>query len=254
MDEQLNSVNAEQENVVDSQLENEQKETVETVNADKEEVATSKQKEKPVQTQEENAKIAAARRTAEQKAKDDVIAEMYGETHGIKTYAEYQAAIARQREQEQLDEMVKKDVPEEVAKELLENRKFREEVKARDYDAQIEKQKVALKDRPFFVELEPDIDVLIKDSKSKGQLIDVEVAYKYLRGDKMEELLSKTKDDTTKRVVADIHDRAKRAGGISPDAGGADDVDISDINIDMAAAFGNDPKDIAKYVKKQTRR
>lgn len=63
------------------------------------------------------------------RAKDELIAEMYGESHGIRTYAQYQEALAKQRETEQLEQM-KKDLPEDVAKEIIENRKFREKAEA----------------------------------------------------------------------------------------------------------------------------
>lgn len=98
MDELLTSVNAEQ--VSDESSQTEQV-TSESVNG---EVATP-QNEKPVQSAEENAKYAAIRREAEQKAaakaKDEMIAEMYGESHGIYTYADYQKALAEQKAAEE---------------------------------------------------------------------------------------------------------------------------------------------------------
>ena len=98
MDELLTSVNAEQVSDESSQTEQENSESVNG------EVATP-QNEKPVQSAEENAKYAAIRREAEQKAaakaKDEMIAEMYGESHGIYTYADYQKALAEQEAAEQ---------------------------------------------------------------------------------------------------------------------------------------------------------
>lgn len=52
--------------------------------------------QKPVQDAETNAQFARVRREAEQKARDSVIAELYGD-QGIRTYAEYQQALQRQR-------------------------------------------------------------------------------------------------------------------------------------------------------------
>jgi hypothetical protein len=94
MDELLTSVNAEQVSDEGSQVEQEVSESV------SEEVAPS-QNEKPVQTPEQNAEFAKVRREAETKARDAVIAEMYGESHGIHTYAEYQKALADQKAAEQ---------------------------------------------------------------------------------------------------------------------------------------------------------
>lgn len=114
-----------QENVVDSQEEQAEtpKESVEEV-----EVAEQPKEEKPVQDEETNAKFAEVRRKAETEAKDKVIAEMYGESHGIYSYSDYQKALDQQKEQEELTELTKKDIPEEVAKELMEARKLKEEV------------------------------------------------------------------------------------------------------------------------------
>lgn len=68
----------------------------EPVEANNAEVAEPQQESKPVQTAEENAKFAAIRRQAEQKAMDKVIAEIYG-SQGIHTYADYQEALRRQQ-------------------------------------------------------------------------------------------------------------------------------------------------------------
>lgn len=91
------TVNAEPAGNVEPQATEQVETTVnEPVNAGKEEVATSPQEDKPVQTAEDNARFAKIRREAEQRAKDAVIAEMYGQ-QGITTYAQYQEAIQRQQ-------------------------------------------------------------------------------------------------------------------------------------------------------------
>ena len=99
MEENLNVVNDTQTGNVDGQTETQETTGTESVT---EEVATS---QKPVQSAEENSKYAAIRREAEQKAamkaKDEMIAEMYGESHGIYTYAEYQKALAEQKAAEE---------------------------------------------------------------------------------------------------------------------------------------------------------
>jgi hypothetical protein len=56
---------------------------------------------KPVQSSEENAKYADMRRKTETETKDKMIAEMYGTSHNIHTYADYQKAIASQKETEE---------------------------------------------------------------------------------------------------------------------------------------------------------
>jgi len=94
MEENLNVVNDTQTGNVDGQTEQVNSESVNTEVAA---VQNDKPVEKPVQTPEQNAEFARVRREAETKAKDAVISEMYGESHGIHTYAEYQAALAKQQ-------------------------------------------------------------------------------------------------------------------------------------------------------------
>lgn len=99
-EEQVNSVNAEAVEVVTPQ----ETEITETPNVEAEASVTPEvaEPEKPQQSPEENAKFAKIRREAEAKAqaqaKDAVIAEMFGESHGITTYAEYQKAVQAERE------------------------------------------------------------------------------------------------------------------------------------------------------------
>lgn len=90
MDESILSPNDGQETVVESQ------ETVQDTSVENSQVADVK----PVQSREERAEFAQVRRDAESKARDSMIAEMYGESHGIKTYADYQKALAEQAQQE----------------------------------------------------------------------------------------------------------------------------------------------------------
>lgn len=93
------SVNAESVANVEPQ-ETEQIESTESVHG---EVATP-QEEKRVQSAEENAMYAQIRREAESKAQDKLIAELYGESHGIYSKADYDRAVQAQREEAQRQE------------------------------------------------------------------------------------------------------------------------------------------------------
>jgi hypothetical protein len=142
MGEENLNLNEGQENVVDSQTEQVDA-TVETVNADNADVTPGKQETKPVQSAEENARYADIRRKAEAEAKDKVIDEMYGASHGIHTYAEYQAAIAKQQEEEKLNELLNEGISEKFATELIENRKFCEQIQAEQKSKQQQEQQQA---------------------------------------------------------------------------------------------------------------
>lgn len=97
----FNSVDAGQENVVDSQ---ETEQTAE-VNSEGSEVATEQPAEKPVQSAEDNARFAEIRRRTESEARDKTIAELYGD-QGITTYAQYQEALRQQQEAEQRQQYI----------------------------------------------------------------------------------------------------------------------------------------------------
>lgn len=123
------------------------------------EVATPQQNEKPVQSAEENARFAQVRREAEQKAyakaQDELISNMYGVSHGIHTYAEYQAALDKQEQEQRLSELLEQNIPEEYATEMLENRKFREQFEAEKQAKEQQKQQQA--DFQDFMSAFPDV-------------------------------------------------------------------------------------------------
>ena len=92
-------------------------EEVESVSS---EVATEQPKQ--VQSQEENSKFAEVRRKAEQEAQDKLISEMYGQSHGIYTKADYDKAVRQQKEAEMLEQMKSDEVdPKEIYNALKES-------------------------------------------------------------------------------------------------------------------------------------
>lgn len=119
----------------------------------------------------------------------------------------------------------------------------------------LNQEKEPLKTKVYFKELEPEIDRLITDSIGRGVDVSVEAAYHYLRGQKLEELMGQTKSKTEKQTLANIQDRMNRGvsrGLVESESRNADAT--TDIDRGMAEAFGNDPKKIAAYVKKQIKR
>jgi len=66
---------------------------------------------------------------AKQKAIDEEYAQLYGE-YGIKSKAEYEKAVEEQKRQQEIIEMVEKNIPQELAQEISEARKFRQQYEA----------------------------------------------------------------------------------------------------------------------------
>ena len=107
-------------------------EEVSTESSATEEAATPQDTE--VQSQEDNAKYADIRRKAEEKARqkskqevDTKFSELFGDEYGIKTVDDYLDAIKGQREQDKVNKLIEENVPEQYAKEMIENQKFREQ-------------------------------------------------------------------------------------------------------------------------------
>lgn len=195
--------------------------------------------------------IERAKQEAAQPARDAYIAEQGYMWNGkpITTEAEYKQALKWQQEAERY--ATEKGVtPEEAHRELEKDRRLQDletETKLTKRLLTLDQEKKPLKDKVYFSELEPEIDQLVTENAKKGIDISVEAAYYYLRGQRLEELIGQEKGKAVKSTLANVQDRLNR-GLTSGSEGAATDVDVP-INSDMAAAFGNDPKRIAKYVK-----
>lgn len=118
-------------------------------------------------------------------------------------------------------------------------------------------EKEALKDQPYFKELETEVDRM---AQAKGyENVAVETIYDLLLGTnlrkgKLAELVSKAK----KSAVADLQDSARRTRTIKNDNDLSDEVDISAQldreSLEMSRLWKTDPKKIAKYVADQKKK
>lgn len=110
--------------------------------------------DKPKQTPEENARYAEVRRKAAEEAKtkerDAVVAEMYGESLGLHTWADYQKAIDSEKTRAAAAKLAEEQqIPETVAQELLENRKFKEAAAKQQQEAEQKAAENAKKDAEY---------------------------------------------------------------------------------------------------------
>lgn len=104
---------------------------------------------------------------------------------------EYIQAVRQSEEQEELNELVQKNVPEEYAKEMLENRKFREQYVA-EQQAKATKERKSAEYKDFlnlYGNVKPeDIPTSVWEAESRG----VPLKYAYMQHER-ETLLSKVK-------------------------------------------------------------
>jgi len=134
MSEELeSSVNAETAEIVEPQVE----QTEQNIPESSAEVEVAEpQQEKPVQSKEDNAQYASIRRETESKTRDKMISEMYGDSHGIHTYSDYQRAVEQNAEAQRKADLEEKGIDPSVIDEILnghpEVKKSRELIKQQE--------------------------------------------------------------------------------------------------------------------------
>lgn len=107
---------------------------------------------------------------ATKKAKDELISEMFGKSHGIHTYDDYLQAI---REQQLRNQGIDPD----ILNTAIENHPAVREAR----QIALQQKKAELKEKPFFAELEPEIDKIMAANPN----VDAQTAYSYLLGQKI---------------------------------------------------------------------
>ncbi|GKX27852.1 hypothetical protein SH1V18_03320 [Vallitalea longa] len=137
--------------------------------------------------------------------------------YGFNSTAEYIEAVNKQQEQDKLNELISKNIPEEYAKEMIENKKFRQQ-----YEDQVKvTQEKEAREKEFgeFLNENPDIDPsTIKPDvwqlrEEKGiSLLD---AYNRTRIKDLLEQQDSIKQQTEQETINKINNNAKTPGSAS---------------------------------------
>lgn len=212
MDENLNVVNATQENVVDSQNQVEETNNVETVNTQSSSDVQTDVSEgivnSQVQTQEDNARFAAIRRDAETKGMDRAVAAMGMEWNGkpIKTYAEYQRAIAEQRATEEAE---KKGIDPQFYSDF---QSMKSELDSYKREKTFMEQEKSLSNDPvrgqYFNEWKDEV----KDI-AMNYGVDLRTAYTLLLDQRLPDILSKAQQRIQNETIQNINKNASSSPG-----------------------------------------
>jgi hypothetical protein len=133
---------------------------------------------------------------------------------GFQTVDEYERAVIEWEKEQEQEQLQQAGTDPNALKQIIENLPEIQEVRRLKREAEINQQKEALKDQKFFKELEPQIDALV----AQHPQLSVEVAFKYLRGQKIDELLAKATEEAKKSTIADLQDKAKRGIPTGEDA------------------------------------
>ena len=169
--------------------------------------------EKPVQSPEENAKFKEVRTKAAQEAQDKLIAEMYGESHGLYTKADYDKAVREQKEAAMLEQMKSDEVdPKEIYKALRENDPEYQELskmKAEIYTQnQLKELNAELKELDLDVQINTLDDIASLDNADKiikhiesGKTLS-EAYFLANKGELIKKEAEKVRQDTIKKIQA----------------------------------------------------
>ena len=116
--------------------------------------------------------------------------------------------------------------------------------------------KAQLSKDQFFKELEPQFEALMEQNPTAApDLIYKLVRSDYLTPERIQEFIAKEKAQTERKILADVHDKERRAAPKGGDAGdGKDVVQPSDFTKKLAGAFGISPQKVAQRVYEKTKR
>lgn len=178
------------------------------------------------------------------------------QAEGYKTIDEYLTELGY-REKAKLAEKIEEAAgdPEkidEIVKNHPEVVKTKEERRKLDY----EKAKDELRKDRFFKELETEFD----DLMAKNPSAQPDLVYKVLVGDyvmsgKFNDLLTKEKASTEKKVLADVHDKERRAAPSGGDTNeGKDIVQPSEFGKKLASVFGVSASKVAQRSHEQLKK
>jgi hypothetical protein len=149
---------------------------------------------------------------AEQRARDALIAEMYGESHGIRTYAEYQAATQRQREAEDRQRYQQAGLDPDMLNQFLENHPDIKAARELKRDNTLLEQDRKLESDPNFGELYKQFRDEVHQLAKLAQA-DYDTAFTLVLRDKLPSLLSGTKTQAEQEAIKKITQNAQTSTG-----------------------------------------
>ena len=223
-----------------------------------EEVVEPQEEKKQQQSPEENAQFKKMRLKAESEARKQLEKEreLIAQERLALQQARSEDSVYRNHvTQKKIEDLAyEKGVTEDVAKTLLEYEAKglieAEKSKVKEKFNQMQEVKRGLVDDEYFHLLEKEVDEVIAGNPEA----EYEAVYAWLKHKKGKELKKQLASSVEKRTIANMHDRARRKNVKGSDGGLDENVSPSSVlsseGMAMANAFGNDPREIAKYVKK----
>ncbi|MCX8129771.1 MAG: hypothetical protein N3I35_06695 [Clostridia bacterium] len=170
---------------------------------------------KPVQSDEDNAKYAAARREAETQARQlKERQDNFARQYGYESFEEMEYA-------QQIKTYTDQGVDPVVAEMKIEQDRIKNQLAMQGHQARIVNEKSMLSNQKFFKDLEPLIDATL----TANPTLPVKAVFDFIKGQKMDELLAKESKAAAQRQLNNINNKSH----IRPDGGG---VDIDNVVVD----------------------
>ena len=121
---------------------------------------------------------------------------------------------------------------------------------------EFEKVKNELRKDQFFKELEPEFDDLMaRNPAAEANLVYSVLVGDYVRAGKFKELITKEKESVERKVLADVHDKERRAAPTGGDTNeGKDTVQPNEFSRKIASIFGVSASKIAQRSHEKIKR
>lgn len=196
------------------------------------------------QSPEERSKYAAARREAEAQAKAlKERQDNFAKKFGYNTFDEMEQAEKQQA-------YVSQGYDENMANKLVQVDEMMAQMQEQKNRTRIAEEKVNLSSKPFFKELESDVDAILEQQPN----LPVELVFNVVKGEKMEELMKNNKNTVRQKVLNSLESKSH----VKPDGKGKDadllHVDESEWNFYKRLNPKANKEDYIKFLKAEKRR
>lgn len=227
---------------VDDDVEESEEDSQEVAEPDKAKDSTKTEKTK--QTDEDNAKYAAARRESEKVARElKERQDNFAKTYGYSSFDEMEKAAHAQK-------YVDQGYDENMAQRMVTIDRYEKDLQQKLNSARIAEEKSTLKEKPYFKEFEKDIDAILEHNPN----LSVELVFKVVKGENMDKILESKSKAIAQKTLNNINGKSH----IKADGKGSD-IDTTVVDEAEWKFYQKlNPKakkeDYAKFIKSEKRR
>jgi hypothetical protein len=176
-----------------------------------------------VQSADVNSQYAKIRREAEQKAQDKLISEMYGQSHNIHTYSDYQNAI---KEQQRVEEANQKGIDPQFYSDF---QSIKEQLQNSQREAEFSKQDIQLSSDPnfgdFYSQNKDEIHSLASQYNT-----DLDTAFTFMIRENFSKILNQNKIKAEQSAINNIINNNQTSTGALNSTQTSHNVDYSSMS------------------------